>query len=493
MGIGVVMSGNLGGSVPDDDGEDPLPGLEPDEPAQPTESAQPIEPEQTAGERIDRGVEEWVEDLEAAAESHQWTDKELDDWFEDDFGGAGAFKDLLTAYPASGERLGPSELARRFPDLQLAVDSLLPSRQVGVDLGHLQWADLARDTKIGFRETWEGEFSTDPSEWPQHSSGSQTHASPDQYLASKELTLRADAALQLSPDARSERPPAAPATGPTVPRWVWVGGGLGTLGLVLAGSFLVFGGSDDSDSVAGTEPAAVVEEPATAVEDEPVAEVQDAPAGVAEEQPGVAVDEEPAVAVEDEPTVVVEEDASSVRDVPDAGVADPFDLLTVVEASLLADPAGDLVAKAAFVVPWPEGTPSNAEVYDMFVQVGIAFDGQFNAASWSVTAGKTRGVGYIYGDAPAAVDGELWLTPDGVLFGKLPGLSPTGGLSVSALGPDAVIAWDAYVILEEGGEIQRWNGEFPLGEIGEFSDATPPGAQRVETEFGPVELVIPGG
>ena len=73
---------------------DLLPGMESERPA-------PTEPDsgdadttgaEVDGERIDRAIEEWGDQLDAAGGSRRWTDAELDEWFEGPFGGRRAFK-----------------------------------------------------------------------------------------------------------------------------------------------------------------------------------------------------------------------------------------------------------------------------------------------------------------------------------------------------------------------------------------------------------------
>ena len=131
--------------------------------------------------------------------------------------------------------------------------------------------------------------------------------------------------------------------------------------------------------------------------------------------------------------------------------------------------------------------------WNMIVRVGIAYGGQFHGTQWSLVDGKTRGEGFIAGDVRAALDGEMWGT-EGKLVVKPPGLSPTGGLSASDLGPDAEIVTSGQLILEEGDEIQRWEETTPLGEVTQVTDPLPRSDwQREETDFGPVTLVIPGG
>ena len=75
---------------------------------------------------------------------------------------------------------------------------------------------------------------------------------------------------------------------------------------------------------------------------------------------------------------------------------------------------------------------------------------------------------------------------------KLPGTSPTGGLSVTDIGPDAGITWFGQLWPQEDSELQQWDETKPLGEVTQVTDALPrPGWERVETDFGPITLIIP--
>jgi len=161
---------------------------------------------------------------------------------------------------------------------------------------------------------------------------------------------------------------------------------------------------------------------------------------------GGSDDSEPAAAGPEEPTTVVEEEPAVVLD-------DPVSRLTVTEAHVWSDPVGDVILELAFAAGWLAGTPSAADAWNMSIQVGVAFDGQRHATQWSLADGMTRGAGYIYGDVEASIEGEMWTTPEGTLVVKLPGLSPTGGLSSSGVGSDAAVRWNAQLILEEGGDI----------------------------------------
>jgi hypothetical protein len=65
----------------------------------------------------------------------------------------------------------------------------------------------------------------------------------------------------------------------------------------------------------------------------------------------------------------------------------------------------------------------------MRTSVGIITGGQFHGTSWSLQDEKTRGEAFIDGDVKAALNGEMWVTPEGRLVVRLPGLSDTDGLS----------------------------------------------------------------
>ena len=272
-----------------------------------------------------------------------------------------------------------------------------------------------------------------------------------------------------------------PAVGPQSGRWI--GAGVGAVAFAV-GAFFLFTNNGDPTPLPGTEQEAGVAQtdtPSSGPGADDVSEVEESASAeaIAEPAPQVAVEEEPGAAVEDEAQVAVD---------------DPVALVTIVEATVLADPVGDVWIEVSFAAPWLLGRPGTDAAWNMIVQVGIAHGEQFNGTQWSLVDGKTRGEGFIAGDVRAALDGEMWVTEEGKLVVKPPGLSPTGGLPASDLGPDATIYLFGQLILEEGDEIQRREETTPLGEVTQLTDPLPRSDwPPVETDFGPVTLVIPGG
>jgi len=147
-----------------------------------------------------------------------------------------------------------------------------------------------------------------------------------------------------------------------------------------------------------------------------------------------------------------------------------------------------------FAGSWAEGPPPLDTAWFIRTSVGILTDGQFHGASWSLHDGKTRGEGFMDGDVKAAVNGEMWVTPEGRLVVRLPGLSDTGGLSASELATDAEVFLYGQVTPEEGADFERTERTVPLGEVTQSGEMLPLSDWIfVETDFGPITLIIPGG
>ena len=54
------------------------------------------------------------------------------------------------------------------------------------------------------------------------------------------------------------------------------------------------------------------------------------------------------------------------------------------------------------------------------------------------------------------------------------------------------ITWFGQLWPQEDSEIQQWDETKPLGEIAQVAEVLPrPGWERVETDFGPITLIIP--
>ncbi len=242
--------------------------------------------------------------------------------------------------------------------------------------------------------------------------------------------------------------------------WLFVGGGFGILGLVLAVGFFTGDGDDPAVAVISDTPAVETVAPSTAVL------VEDT--------------EAPAVAV----------DTPEMSVVP--VVIDPGDYVRCREATVVADLNGDAWIMATPAAPWLPG-PGPDTTWSLILDVGIDLGTQSNTVRWTLYDGSTRGESHISGDnVKAALDSEMWVTPEGQVAVKLPGTSPTGGLSVTDIGPDAGITWFGQLWPQEDSEFQQWDETKPLGEITQVTDALPrPGWERIETDFGPITLIIP--
>jgi len=244
-------------------------------------------------------------------------------------------------------------------------------------------------------------------------------------------------------------------------------GGFGVIGLVLLGVFF-FGGTDDAvDEEAVALPSVAPVEATTPPSTEPV--VADTAA------PAIAVDAP-------EPSVV-------------AVVADPGDYVTITDWTVLADLNGDGWIVATPAAPWLPG-PDTDTAFGLIVGIGIDLGYQTNTSWWTLYDGTTRGESSIVGDdVRAALGGEVWVTSDGDLAVKLPGTSPTAGLSVTDLGPDAAIYLYGQLWPEEDSEAQTWEETRPLGPVTQVTDPLPlPDWLRQQLDFyEPITLIIPAG
>lgn len=193
-------------------------------------------------------------------------------------------------------------------------------------------------------------------------------------------------------------------------------------------------------------------------------------------------------------TAVVEEPQTPPEDEPQTVAAEPVDYVTITETVVLVDPAGDVWVVATPAASWAQGPPATDTAWGLIVGVGVDLGYQINASWWTLYDGGTRGEGSIVGEnVRAALDGEMWVTPDGELAVKLPGSSPTGGLPITDVGSDAEIYLFGQLWPEESSDIQSWEDTTPLGEITQTADLLPrPDWQAVEVDFGPVILIVPG-
>lgn len=194
--------------------DDPdLPGLEGDSPSPevevPTEQA------------------ETTSDPTKATDESDWTEAELDDWFVRDFGGDQEMLDRFGEYPVSR-----AELASKY-DIGMLSDSLISGQQAYTyvarwlrDRGRNRedtWSEMSADERAQFRRGWE-DYET--------------------ALAAAD-SIAADSVVgELAPYGPDYSNPAKR----SVPRWIFVGGGFGILGLVLMVGFFLSSGSDETDA-----------------------------------------------------------------------------------------------------------------------------------------------------------------------------------------------------------------------------------------------------
>ena len=360
----------------------------------------------------------------------------LDDWFENDFGGNERFEAEFGF--ETGDLAGFSEAFKAgSEDLRFgarAYHQLAPEVLDPFGPPESQWQRLSLEAKRRFRRGWEDYQAL----------------SADSVIGE----LAPYDAMETLVDARHKLP-----TKPPLPRWIFIGGGFGIIGLLLVVGFFILSGDGDDAGVAEPSEVSVVETAPPSTE----AIVEDT------EAPAVAVDAP-------EPSVVV-------------AVADPADFVTITDAAVLVDPNDDTWIEVTLATPWP---PTNDVAWSLIVRVGIHLGPQIHIAQWTLHDGTTRGEGNIVGDVTAALDSEMWVTTDGQLVVKLPGTSPTGGLAASDLGPNAELLLFGQLWLEEASEIQQWEESVTVGQITQVADSLPrPDWQPVETDLGPITLIIP--
>ncbi len=167
-----------------------------------------------------------------------WSDAELDDWFENDFGGDSALNDFFVR--GGGSDLDPD----LHPDLHFGLTAY---RQLAYDDATESfdetepWRVLSHEAKMRFRRGWEDS-----------------------------LPLTESVIGDLAPYNALETLVPAQHKLAKWPRWVFVGGGFGILGLVLAVGFVLNSGSDEADSAAIVVPTAAVTETAPPITVPPV-------------------------------------------------------------------------------------------------------------------------------------------------------------------------------------------------------------------------------
>ncbi len=183
-------------------------------------------------------------------DGRDWSEAELDDWFENDFGGDSAFNDFF--FEDGGSTLDPD----LHPDLhfgltayrQLAYDDATESFDEAEP-----WPLLGHEAKMRFRRGWEDS-----------------------------LPMTESVIGDLAPyNALETLVPAQVKLGKR-PRWIFVGGGFGILGLVLmVGFFLRSGDADDTAAAVPSETPVVEATPpsteATVIDTAAPAGVSDVP------------------------------------------------------------------------------------------------------------------------------------------------------------------------------------------------------------------------
>ncbi len=180
---------------------------------------------------------------------------------------------------------------------------------------------------------------------------------------------------------------------------------------------------------------------------------------------------------------------------PEVAVFDPANLVTTVGTDLLVDLNGDTWVALTLGEPWIAGPPPVDTAFNLIVNVGVDVEGQVHGTRWTLYDGATRGEGFIDGDdVKAALPSELWVTPDGRLVARIPGLSTTGGLALSQVGDSAELVLGGQIRLSEESELVQWVDRAPLGEATVVADPLP-GLDwtAVEVDHGPITLVIPEG
>ena len=462
-----------------------LPGLDdadfPDETPEPPAELSDLE-------KFDRAVKEWEDGLDAKAASkasaESWTDAELERWWDRTNIGKGGISRHQKRF-----------LRQFFADDSIDVDDefrpVAPDGGVGSGL----WPLMSHEAKVRFRRAWDEMFPPKPKKSTDHDipyedsdltempsylsmfeddvdSMFEDDASPESELLSSMETedKKFDAARWAVPGEGYEESPRA-----SIPRGIWIGGGVGVLGLVLAIGFFTFSGSDVSD------PATVVEDvPAIAVTEEPAATVEDQPTAAVAEEPVTAIEEEPTPPVEEVPTLAVEGPGCPRKCHLRNGVGrlERRHIPRSVLRRALADRNPCSGRSLEHAGPCRGSPPTSCPTQPSGLFMMERHEAQ--RLSW--------------GDVQASIDGEMRVTPKGTLVVKLPGLSPTGGLAAANLTSAARLTWLSQVILEEGDDIQRWDGDTTLGEIAQLTEPLPLlGWIPVATDFGPVTLIVPTG
>jgi hypothetical protein len=177
---------------------------------------------------------ETASDTTKAMDESDWTEAELDDWFKNDFGGDAKFEAEFgwdAGMPLTGEAFhdGGDDLRSSAEAYRDMKDQDQWEDLVG---GDDPWERLSQETKARFRRGWES-YQADITAAPDSIVGDLAPYGPDY-----------------------SQPPK-----PSMPRWIFVGGGFfGLVGLVLLVGFVLSSGSDEAESVTTAVPTSVVTE-----------------------------------------------------------------------------------------------------------------------------------------------------------------------------------------------------------------------------------------
>ena len=169
-----------------------------------------------------------------------WTEAELDDWFAG-FGGDREMLDRFGEFPVSD-----AEFAKY--DIGMLGDSLISGQQI-----YSNTAQWVRNQGGNREDTWRVMSAEDRAQFRRGWEDYQT------ALAAAD-SIAADSVIgELAPYGPDYSNPKKP----SVPRWIFVGGGFGILGLVLMVGFFLSSGSDETDApTAPSSTEAAVTEPA---------------------------------------------------------------------------------------------------------------------------------------------------------------------------------------------------------------------------------------
>ncbi len=248
-----------------------------------------------------------------------------------------------------------------------------------------------------------------------------------------------------------------------LPQWIVIVGGFGIVGVVLATLFVLRSGSDDPETAA------------VAIPSDTVVTTTVAPTTTAAAEPTTP----PTTARAAQSTLAI-------------AIEDPLNWVTVTAAEVLADPNDDAWVVATPATPWIAGPPPDDAAWSLIVDIGLDLGTQVHSVRWTLHDGSTRGESHIEGAIEAALAAEMWLTPDGRIAVRLPGTSPTGGLSAGDVGAGAMITLFGQSWPTADGEIERTEETIAAGAVPVATEPLPlPGWQQVETEFGPITLIVP--